>query len=88
MFLKVDSYVINEICPENRQKKAEPPAVTFPSFVLFSENRPTKDYSCKIPDRNSNSKCHLPIEYEMVALPPPPFLKLLKNRANMMDIFL
>ena len=55
-------------------KTAEPLAVT------FRENRPTKDYSCKISDGNSNSKCHLLTDYEMVALttpPLPPFIDLL-----------
>ena len=52
----------------------------FQLFVRFRENKPTKDYSCKISDQNSKSKCHLYIDYEMVALkPPPPFyLKNLK----------
>ena len=40
-------------------------------FVQFRENRPTKDYSCKISDLNSNSKCYFIIDYEMVALNPP-----------------
>ena len=46
----------------------------FQLFVRFRENRPTKDYSCKISDGNSNSKCHLITDYEMVALPPPPII--------------
>ena len=43
----------------------------FKLLVRFIENRPTKDYSCKISDRNTNSKSHLLIDYEMVALTPP-----------------
>ena len=43
----------------------------FQLFVRFRENRPTKDYSCKISDGNSNSKCHLLTDYEMVALKTP-----------------
>ena len=44
----------------------------FQLFVRFRENRPTKDYSCKSSDRNSNSKCYLITDYEMVALKTPP----------------
>ncbi len=44
----------------------------FQLFVQFRENRPTKDYSCKISDQNSNSKYNLLIDYEKVALTPPP----------------
>ena len=47
-------------------------AITFPTFVRFRENKPTKNYSCKILDGNSNSKCHFLTDYEMVALNPPP----------------
>ena len=47
----------------------------FELFVRIRENRPTNDYSCTISDRNSNSKYHLIIGYEMVALPPSPYSK-------------
>ena len=40
----------------------------YKNFVRFWENRPTKDYSCQVSYRNSDSKCHLRIDYEMVAL--------------------
>ena len=74
MFLKVDSYVINDEFALKIGKKrlngwaASRQPLLFQLFVRFRENRPTKDYSCKISDRNSNSKCHLYIDYEMVAL--------------------
>ena len=51
---------------------SQPLAILFITFVRFRENRPTKDYSCKILYQNSNSKCHLYIDYEMVALKTPP----------------
>ena len=79
MFLKVDSYVINDEFALKIGKKrlngwaASCQPLLFQLFVRFRENRPTKDYSCKISDRNSNSKCHLITDYEMVALKTPPF---------------
>jgi hypothetical protein len=40
--------------------------------ALSVEPRSTNDYLCKISDQNSNSKCNLLIDYEVVALTPSP----------------
>ena len=64
MFQKVDSYVIyDRFALEIAPKK---------NFLFDLGKIDLPRITHVISDRNSNSKCHLYIDYEMVALNPPP----------------
>ena len=77
--VQIEIRILSAICSLIRDGCITPPPPSLPYVGI-------EDYSYKISDQNSNSKCHLIIDNEMVALNKKPSMKKVKFQNPKLNI--